>query len=102
MIMKINLPHLSLNEKDLFILFFALFLFFVYFFKISTLPFRFESLIVVMLFLFTTRSLVQQSKFHQYLIIAISGLAFSTVLSPYGLLIFYIITLLLYKKTNLL
>jgi len=100
--MNFQFLNLKPDEKDLFVVLFGLFLLAVYFLKIPTSPYRFESLVVVFLFLLTTRSLVESIKFFPYLIIAIIGLVLSTFLSPYGLLIFYTISLILYKKTNLL
>lgn len=93
---------MRIDEKDFFVLAFGLFLVAVFLLKISTAPFRFESLIVVLLFLLTTRSLVDSFKFFPYLMIAILGLLFSTFLSPYGLLIYFIIALIVSKKINLL
>ncbi len=90
------------NEKDLFVFVFGAFIFISSFLHFSISPFRLDSLIVVFLFLLTTRSLIEGNKFFPYLLIAIIGLVTSIFLSPYGLLIFYIIALVLYKKTNLL
>jgi hypothetical protein len=100
--MKLNFAQLRLDEKDFFVLIFGIFLFVAYFLQLPVAPFRFESLLVVFLFLLTTRSLIEGNKFGIYLAIAIIGLVLSTFLSPYGLLIFYVIAFLLYKKTNLL
>lgn len=97
-----GINNFQLDEKDLFVFIFGAFLLVVYFFKIPIAPFRFESLIVVFFFLLTTRSLIESLKFSSYMMIAMLGLVFSTFLSPYGLLIFYTIALILYKKTNLL
>lgn len=94
--------NFQFDEKDIFVFALGIFLFLVYFVKLSVSPFRPESLTVVFLFLLTTRSLIESNKFSTYFVIAILGLFFSTFLSPYGLLIFYTIALLLYKKTNLL
>lgn len=99
--MTINLGRFSFDEKDSFIVILGVFLFTVYLAKLSVAPFRFESLIVVFLFLLMTRSLIEINKFGPYMAIAMLGLLFSTFLSPYGLLIFYTIALFLYKKTNL-
>lgn len=97
-----RLPNLSLGEKDIFVLIFGVFILIMKLVGFSTAPFRFESLLVVFLFLLTTRSLIVGIKIFPYFMIAIVGLILSTFLSPYGLLIFYIIALILYKKTNLL
>lgn len=99
--MQIQLNRFFLDEKDLFVAFFGLFLIAVCLLKISVLPFRFESLIVVFLFLLTTRSMISSLKFFNYLVVSILGLIFSTFLSPYGLLIYFFVAILLYKKTNL-
>ncbi len=93
---------MKLKENDLFILVFGLLLLVIYFLKFPIAPFRFESLIVVFLFLLVTRSQIAEIKFFPYLIISVTGLLFSTFLSPYGLLIYFIVSLFLYKKTNLL
>jgi len=100
--MRINLGRYYYDEKDIFVFAFGIFLVIDYIVKFPIEPFRYESLIVVFLFLLTTRSLIENNKFGIYLAIAVLGLLFSTFLSPYGLLIFYILALLLYKKTNLL
>lgn len=97
-----SLPNISLGEKDIFVLVFGVFLLIIKLIGFPTAPFRLESLLVVFLFLLTTRSLIEGIKFFPYLMIAIVGLVLSTFLSPYGLLIFYLIALLVYKKTNLL
>ena len=99
---NLNINRFSFGEKDIFIGGLGAFLIIAFFFKIPVLPFRFESLVVVFLFLLITRSLIENIKFNSYLIIAMTGLLLSTFLSPYGLLIYYIIALVLYKKTNLL
>ncbi|MBI3366480.1 hypothetical protein HY041_02535, partial [Candidatus Roizmanbacteria bacterium] len=94
--------NFKLNEKDLFVLSFGVFILVAQFLGFSVAPFRFDSLIVVFLFLLTTRSLVESIKFFPYLLIVVIGLLLSTFLSPYGLLIFYTVALILYKRTNLL
>ncbi|MDO8610748.1 MAG: hypothetical protein Q7R95_09455 [bacterium] len=93
---------MDFNEKDVFVLLFGIILVVFYLLKITISPFRFDSLIVVFLFLLTTRSIIENNKINSYLIIGIIGLLLSTFLSPYGLLIFYILALLIYKKTHLL
>lgn len=100
--MKFNLSQFNINEKDLFVIIFGIFLAGAYIIKFPVAPFRFESLVVVFLFLLTTRSLIESNKFIAYLIIAIFGLVFSTFLSPYGLLIYFLIAIFLYKKLQLL
>jgi hypothetical protein len=93
---------MKLKENDLFILVFGLLLLVIFFLKFPISPFRPESLIVVFLFLLVTRSQITEIKFFPYLIISITGLLLSMFLSPYGLLIYFVISLILYKKTNLL
>lgn len=97
-----SLPQFSFSEKDIFVFLFGVFIIVFKLLGFSTNPFRFESLIVVFLFLLTTRSLIEGIKFFPYMLIAVIGLILSTFLSPYGLLIFYLVALLVYKKTNLL
>jgi hypothetical protein len=97
-----SIPNLSLSEKDIFVIIFGVFILVCKFLNFSVSPFRLESLIVVFLFLLTTRGIVESIKFFPYLMIAVIGLVLSTFLSPYGLLIFYIVALVIYKKTNLL
>lgn len=99
--MNFRIDRFLLDEKDLFVALFGLFLIVMYLLKISVYPFRFASLVVVFLFLLTTRSLVNNLKFTAYLMIALSGLVFSTFLSPYGLLVYFLLAMILYKKTNL-
>ncbi len=100
--MNLNFSKFSLTEKDLFVFVFGAFILVSQFLNFSISPFRFDSLIVVFLFLLLTRSLIESNKFGIYFAIAIIGLVLSTFLSPYGLLIFYTIALFLYKKANLL
>lgn len=97
-----GIPQINFDEKDIFVLAFGLFILVSKFLNFSVSPFRLESLIVVFLFLLTTRGIVESIKFFPYLMIGVIGLALSMFLSPYGLLIFYITALILYKKTNLL
>ncbi len=99
--MQLRLDRFFLDEKDLFVWSFGLFLVIVHLLQISVSPFRFGSLVVVFLFLLLTRSLISSLKFFPYLIIAFLGLVFSIFLSPYGLLIFLLAALTLYRKTNL-
>lgn len=94
--------NIRLKENDWFIVLFGLFLVAVFFLRLPIAPFRFESIVVVFLFLLTTRSLIEEIKFFPYLVISVFGLLLSTFLSPYGLLIYFIIAIVLYKKTNLL
>ena len=98
--MKINLIINSLfrEEKDLFILVFGFFLLIVFFFHISVLPFRFNSLVVFFLYLLLTRSLIDDFKYRSYMIISLIGLGLSALLSPYGVAVFLCIAMIVYKK----
>jgi len=91
-----------LDEKDLFVMGYGLLVMGAGIFRISVEPFRYGSLIVVLLFLLITRSLVSQMKFNSYFVIAASGLLFSLFLSPYGLAIYLFLAMVIYTKTNLL
>ncbi len=94
--------RIHISEQDWFIILFGAIIVFAYFLKFPLQPFRLESLVVVFFFLLTTRSLIKIGEFFTYLVIAILGLIFSTFLSPYGLLLYFIIALILYRKTHLL
>lgn len=100
--MQIRLSRFFLDEKDLFVFALGVFILASFIFKIPISPFRLDSLVIVFLFLLVTRSLVSNLRFMSYLMVALLGLVFSTFLSPYGLLIFFVIAILLYTKTNLL
>lgn len=99
--MEIRFGRFFLDEKNIFIFVFGAVIIMAKIFNLSLSPFRFESLLVVFLFLLTTRSLIESQKFFPYIMIAIIGLALSVLLSPYSLLIYFVIALILYKKTNL-
>jgi hypothetical protein len=100
--MIFRLDRFFLDEKDLFVAGYLLLVLMAGIFKISVEPFRYGSLIVVLLFLLITRSLVSQMKFNSYFMIALSGLLFSLFLSPYGLAIYLFVAMVIYTKTNLL
>jgi hypothetical protein len=100
--MIFRLDRFFLDEKDLFVIGYLLLVLGVGIFKISIEPFRYSSLIVVLVFLVVTRSLVSQLKFNSYFFIILSGLLFSLFLSPYGMVIYLFIAMILYAKTNLL
>jgi len=100
--MQIRLNRFFLDEKDLFVWGIGLLFVLSFIFHIPLSPFRPESLLVVFLFLLVTRSMVESLKFGTYLAVALIGLALSVFLSPYGLIIYFLIAFLLYKKTNLL
>jgi len=99
--MQIRLSRFFLDEKDLFVISYWLLVISLGILKISVFPFRYSSLVVVLVFLTVTRSLVSNLKFNSYFFIILSGLVFSMVLSPYGLAIYLLIAILLYTKTNL-
>src|SRR3989338_10192170 len=99
--MQIKLDRFIVDEKDLFIIFFGIFLLAAYLLKVSLLPFRFESLVVLFLFLLLTRSLISSLRFNSYFYIAFLGFIFSLFLSPYGFALYFLITMVLYRKTNL-
>lgn len=97
----IRFSKFFLDERDLFLFGLGIFLIVAFILKIPVSPFRFDSLLVVFCFVMLTRSLVNGLKFFSYMMIAVVGLALSVFLSSYGLLIYFIVALLLYKKTNL-
>ncbi len=99
MLIKIN--RFFFDEKDIFVFLFGIFLLTSFVLQFPLAPFRQDSLIVVFLFLLLTRSLVSTLKFNSYFFIALSGLLFSMVLSPYGLAIYLFIAIVIYAKTNL-
>jgi len=89
------------EEKDLFIIVFGIFLGASLLLHINLLPFRTDSLVVFFIYLFVTRSLINDFKYRSYIFISLLGLALTTLLSPYGVGIFLFISMLLYKKTRL-
>ncbi|MCL4374620.1 hypothetical protein M1523_02025 [Patescibacteria group bacterium] len=99
--MQIRLDRFFLDEKDLFVAVFAVVMIVVGFLNIPVSPFRYPSLMVLLIFMLVTRSLISSLKFNSYLFIVLFGLVFSMVLSPYGLAIYLLIAVLLYTKTNL-
>src|SRR3989338_391254 len=92
----------NLNVQDFFVIIILLFLITAFVLRIPLLPFKFSSLVVFWIFLATCRSLVKEGKFFPFLIIGLLGLIFSTFLSPYGLLVYFLLTVTVYSKTNLL
>jgi len=101
--MRLQIPNLSqLDVQDFFVIIFLLFLITAFVLRIPLLPFKFSSLVVFWMFLATCRSLVKEGKFFPFLIIGLLGLIFSTFLSPYGLLVYFLLTVTVYSKTNLL
>lgn len=89
------------EEKDVFVFIFGVFLIAVFFFRIIVLPFRFDSLTVFFLYLIATRSLIDDFKYQSYLFISLIGLVFTMFLSPYMLILFLFIAMLMYKKTRI-
>ena len=98
--MQFKLDRFIFDEKDFFILFLGLFIVIAHLIKMPLSPFRSESLLVVFLFLLITRSLVSSLKFKSYFFIAFLGFLFSLFLSPYGLALYFLIAMVLYRKTN--
>ena len=96
--MIIRLDRFFFDEKDIATLLYGIFLLAAYIFYIPVEPFRFESLIVVFLFLLLTRSLKNSISYQGYVFITLMGLFFSFFLSPYGVGIFLIIATLFYTK----
>ena len=86
------------DEKDVFTALFGVFLVIAFYLHIPVLPFRFESLVVLFLFLVITRSLKNSVSYEGYVLISISGLVLSLLLSPYGLAMYLLISTLIYKK----
>lgn len=99
--MLFKLDRFFLDERDLFTFFFGLFLLAAGFFKIPLAPFRFPSLVVLFVFLLVTRTMVSSLKFRSYFFIALSGLLFCLFLSPYGLMVYLFVAIIIYTKTNL-
>jgi len=96
--MIFRLDRFFFDEKDVFTALFGVFLVAAYFFHIPVLPFRFESLVVLFLFLVITRSLKSSVTYEGYVLIALFGFLLSLFLSPYGLAIYLLITTLFYMK----
>ena len=96
--MIFRIDRFFLDEKDLFVFLFGIFLVASYFFKIPVLPFRFESLVVLFVFLIITRSMVSPMRFGAYFLITLLGVIFSLALSPYGLAIYLFIAMIIYLK----
>jgi len=99
--MLIRLNRFFFDEKDIFIFLYLVFLLVLKILNISTAPFRWSSLFTCGLFLVFTRGLISNLKFNSYFYIAVSGIIFSLFLSPYSLAIYFFITTIIYKKTNL-
>lgn len=98
--MIFRIDRFFLDEKDLFVALFAIFLVVSYIMGFELAPFRRESLLVLFLFLLLTRTLVNPMRFKGYMIIALAGLLFSLFLSPYGLAIYLFVAMLAYLKLN--
>lgn len=92
-----RISRFFLDEKDIFILFFGVFLIAALILNLE-IPFRKESLAVLFLFLLVTRSMVSQYKLTGYVFITLAGLLFSLFLSPYGLAIYLFLAMIGYTK----
>jgi len=99
--MLIHLDRFFLDEKDLFVFGYLFFLIILAVLKISIAPFSLSSLFILGFFLILTRSLISQQKFDTYFFIVLLGFLFSLFLSPYGLAIYLVLAVFVYKKTNL-
>lgn len=99
--MQINIGRFFFDEKEIFVMIFAVFIIVTAYMGISIEPFRRDSLMVLLFYLLLTRSVVSYVKFGSYFYIALIGLLLSLFLSPYGLAIFLLIAIILYTKTNL-
>mgnify|MGYP001124504910 CR=1 FL=1 len=99
--MLVHLGRFFLDEKDLFVVLYLIFLLVLKIFNISTAPFHWSSLFVCGLFLVFTRGIINRAKFNSYFYITLSGILFSLFLSPYGLAIYLFLAIIIYTKTNL-
>lgn len=96
--MYIKFFRFVLDEKDLFIIAFALFLIASYIFAIPLAPFRLDSLVVLFLFLLLTRASQTYMATMTFYVAVITGLWFSMLLSPYSLALYLGIYFLILKK----
>ena len=96
--MIFRLDRFFFDEKDIFTALFGVFLCVAYFLNIPVIPFEFESLVVLFVFLVITRSIKNSLTYKGYVLIALFGFFFSLFLSPYGVGIFLIVSTLIYMK----
>jgi len=88
-----------LDEKDLFIFFFGVFVLISMFMNWTLLPFRMDSLFVLFLYLIVTRSIMNGRRFEPYFYITLIGAFLSLVLSPYGLALFLSLAFFIFSRT---
>lgn len=98
--MIFRLDRFFFDEKDVATLLFGVFLVVSFFLKIPLAPFRFDSLVILFLYLVLTRSMKSSMTFEGYFLLSIIGLLFSLFLSPYGLAIYLFIATLIYVKSK--
>lgn len=98
--MYFKLNRFVLDEKDLFLILFGVFLVASAYASISVLPFRFDSLVVLFLFLLVSRITNTYFGTLSFFFAVISALWFSLFLSPYTLAIYLGAYLLILKKIN--
>jgi len=98
--MIFRLDRFFFDEKDLFTLFFGIFILVAMYLGFDLEPFRTDSLLVLFLFLLTTRTMISSLRFEGYFLITLLGLLFSLFLSPYGLAVYLIVAMLIYVFTQ--
>ena len=98
--MIFRLDRFFFDEKDLFTLFFGIFILVAMYFGFSLEPFKANSLLVLFLFLLTTRTMISSLRFEGYFLITLLGLLFSLFLSPYGLAVYLIVAMIIYMLTQ--
>lgn len=98
--MLIRWDKFFFDEKDIFLFFLGFFLVLAWVFKIPTFPFRYSSLVVIFLFLITTRVKVSYQRFDGYLYLGLIALLLSLVFSPYSIAIFLFISSVIYTKLS--
>jgi len=98
--MIFRLDRFFFDEKDLFTFFFGIFILVAMYFRFPLEPFRQDSLLVLFLFLLTTRTMISSLRFEGYFLITLLGLVFSLFLSPYGLAIYLIVAMMIYAFTQ--
>src|SRR3989338_10881169 len=89
--MIFRLDRFFFDEKDLFTFFFGIFILVAMYFRFPLEPFKSDSLLVLFLFLLTTRTMISSLRFEGYFLITLLGLVFSLFLSPYGLAVYLIV-----------
>ena len=98
--MIFRLDRFFFDEKDIFTFFFGVFILVAMYFRLSLEPFRSESLLVFFLFLLTTRTMTSSLRFEGYFIITLLGLVFSLFLSPYGVAVYLLVSMIVYLLTQ--